>query len=93
MSARAESEAFWAEFPRSLIARGLTGVELVVFDAHEGLKAAIARLLRCPRQRCSVHFLRDCLGRARKDQNGLLAALIRPIFQADSEDQPHQRLG
>jgi putative transposase len=54
----AETEAFWTEFLRSLIARGLTGVQLVVSDAHEGLKAAIARLLRCPWQRCTVHFLR-----------------------------------
>jgi transposase-like protein len=87
-----ETEAFWREFLKSLIARGLTGVQLVVSDAHEGLKAAIARLLRCPWQRCCVHFLRDCLGHARKDQHGLLAALIRPIFQADSGEQARQRL-
>jgi putative transposase len=89
----AETEAFWTDFLRSLIARGLSGVQLVVSDAHAGLKAAIARLLRCPWQRCSVHFLRDCLGHARKDQHGLLAALIRPIFQAESGDQARQRLG
>jgi putative transposase len=88
-----ETEAFWREFLRSLIARGLAGVQLVVSDAHEGLKAAIARLLRCPWQRCTVHFLRDCLGHARKDQHGLLGALIRPIFQADSGEQARQRLG
>jgi putative transposase len=56
----AETEAFWREFLRSLIARGLTGVELVISDAHEGLKNAIARTLSCPWQRCTVHFLRDC---------------------------------
>jgi putative transposase len=88
----AETEAFWTEFLRALIARGLAGVQLVVSDAHEGLKAAIARLLRCPWQRCGVHFLRDCLGHARKDQHGLLAALIRPIFQAGSGDQARDRL-
>jgi putative transposase len=88
----AETEAFWTDFLRSLQARGLAGVRLVVSDAHEGLKAAIARLLRCPWQRCCVHFLRDCLGHARKDQHGLLAALIRPIFQADSGEQARQRL-
>jgi putative transposase len=68
----AETEAFWDAFLRSLLARSLTGVQLVVSDAHEGLKAAIARLLGCPWQRCSVHFLRDCLGHARKDQHGRL---------------------
>ena len=52
----AETEAFWTEFLRSLIARGLAGVQLVVSDAHEGLKAAIARQLRCPWQRCGVHY-------------------------------------
>jgi putative transposase len=88
----AETEAFWREFVKSLIARGLSGVQLVVSDAHEGLKAAIARHLRCPWQRCCVHFLRDCLGHARRDQHGLLAALIRPIFQADSGERARQRL-
>jgi putative transposase len=88
----AETEAFWTDFLRSLIAGGLAGVQLVVSDAHAGLKAAIARLLRCPWQRCTVHFLRDCLGHARKDQHGLLAALIRPIFGADTDDQARERL-
>jgi putative transposase len=88
----AETEAFWAEFLRSLVARGLSGVQLVVSDAHEGLKQAIARVLSCPWQRCTVHFLRDCLGHARRDQHGLLAALIRPIFQADSGEQARDRL-
>ena len=88
----AETEAFWTEFLRSLVARGLAGVQLVVSDAHEGLKQAIARVLSCPWQRCTVHFLRDCLGHARRDQHGLLAALIRPIFQADSAGQARDRL-
>jgi putative transposase len=88
----AETEAFWTEFLRSLVARGLVGVQLVVSDAHEGLKQAIARVLSCPWQRCTVHFLRDCLGHARKDQHGLLAAMIRPIFNADSGEQARDRL-
>jgi putative transposase len=88
----AETEAFWSEFLRSLVGRGLAGVQLVVSDAHEGLKQAIAKLLGCPWQRCTVHFLRDCLGHARRDQHGLLAALIRPIFQADSGEQARDRL-
>jgi putative transposase len=74
------------------VARGLRGVQLVVSDAHEGLKQATARVLSCPWQRCTVHFLRDCLGHARRDQHGLLAALIRPIFQADSGEQARDRL-
>jgi putative transposase len=76
----AETEAFWTTFLRDLVKRGLTGVQLAISDAHPGLKAAIAKVLGAPWQRCTVHFLRDCLGHARKDQHGLLAALIRPVF-------------
>src|SRR5919109_618193 len=79
----AETESFWREFLRSLVARGLVGVELAISDAHPGLKAALAQVLGCPWQRCTVHFLRDCLGHARRDQQPMLAALIRPLFNAD----------
>jgi len=58
----AETEAFWRSFLRSLVERGLNGVQLVVSDAHAGLKKAIAQVLGCPWQRCSVHFLREALG-------------------------------
>jgi putative transposase len=88
-----ETEAFWRAFLRSLVARGLLGVRLAVSDAHPGLKAALAQVLGAPWQRCTVHFLRDCLGHARRDQHGLLGALIRPIFGADSAEQARQRLG
>src|SRR5829696_2515759 len=63
-----------------------------ISDAHAGLKAAIAKVLGCSWQRCTVHFRRDCLGHARRDQHGLLAALIRPIFNADSLAQARDRL-
>jgi putative transposase len=88
----AETEAFWTEFLRGLVARGLIGVQLAISDAHAGLKAAIAKVLGCSWQRCTVHFLRDCLGHARKDQHGLLAALIRPIFGAEDIEQARDRL-
>src|ERR671925_430094 len=89
----AETEAFWTDFLRGLVARGLIGVQLAISDAHAGLKAAIAKVLGCAWQRCTVHFLRDCLGHARKDQHGLLGALIRPIFQAASGEEARARLG
>ena len=89
----AETEAFWREFLRSLVKRGLVGVQLAISDAHPGLKAALAQVLGVPWQRCTVHFLRDCLGHARKDQHGLLAALIRPVFQAEAGEQARERLG
>src|SRR3954466_15447000 len=88
MAGEAETEAFWTEFLRGLVARGLVGVQLAISDAHAGLKAAIAKVLGCSWQRCTVHFLRDCLGHARKDQHGLLAALIRPIFNAETSRKP-----
>jgi putative transposase len=88
----AETETFWTEFLRGLVARGLIGVQLAISDAHAGLKAAIAKVLGCAWQRCTVHFLRDCLGHARKDQHGLLAALIRPIFNAEDLEQARDRL-
>src|SRR3954467_11601082 len=88
----AETEAFWTEFLRGLVKRGLVGVQLAISDAHAGLKAAIAKVLGCAWQRCTVHFLRDCLGHARKDQHGLLGALIRPIFNADNLEQARDRL-
>jgi putative transposase len=82
----AETEAFWRSFLRSLVKRGLQGVQLVVSDAHEGLKAAIAQVLGCPWQRSTVHFLREALGHARKDQRGMLAALLRPLFNAGENE-------
>jgi putative transposase len=91
-SAKRRTEAFWTEFIKGLVARGLVGVQLVISDAHEGLKNAIAKALGAPWQRCTVHFLRDCLGHARRDQHGLLGALIRPLFNADSLDQARDRL-
>ena len=89
----AETEAFWRDFLRGLVKRGLTGVQLVVSDAHEGLKNAIAQVLGAPWQRCTVHFLREALGHVRKEQQPMLAALIRPIFNAESGEQARELLG
>jgi len=89
----AETEAFWRSFLRSLVERGLSGVELVVSDAHAGLKKAIAQVLGCAWQRCSVHFLRETLGHVRKDQQGMVAALLRPIFNADTGEQARELVG
>jgi transposase-like protein len=85
-----ETEPFWRGFLRGLVERGLSGVQLVVSDAHPGLKKAIAQVLGCPWQRCSVHFLRELLGHVRRDQQGMLSALIRPIFQADDAQQARE---
>jgi putative transposase len=88
----AETEAFWTEFLRSLVARGLVGVQLTISDAHPGLKAAIARVLGSPWQRCTVHFLRDLRGHCRKDQHDALGALIRQLFTAADGAEARRRL-
>jgi putative transposase len=88
-----ETEAFWRSFLRGLVSRGLLGCELVVSDAHAGLKAAIAQVLGCSWQRCSVHFLRESLGHARKEQQGMLGALLRPIFSAPDGETARALLG
>ncbi len=88
----AETEAFWTEFLRSLVARGLVGVQLAISDAHPGLKAAIARVLGAPWQRCTVHFLRDLRGHCRKDQHDALGALIRQLFTAPDGTEARRRL-
>jgi transposase-like protein len=88
----AETEAFWTEFLRSLVARGLVGVQLAISDAHPGLKAAIARVLGSAWQRCTVHFLRDLRGHCRKDQHDALGALIRQLFTAPDGVEARRRL-
>jgi putative transposase len=82
-----EDGAFWTAFLRSLKARGLGGVQLVISDAHTGLKAAIsAVLLGASWQRCRVHFLRNVLAQVPKGNAEMVAAAIRTIFaQPDAE--------
>jgi transposase-like protein len=89
----AESEAFWREFLRSMVARGLAGVQLAIRDAHPGLKAALAQVLGVLWQRCTVSFLRGLRGHARKVQHDVLGALIRPIFTAPEGVEARRRLG
>ena len=86
-----ESGAFWREFLLRLKRRGLHGVQLVISDAHEGLKAAIARVLACPWQRCTVHFVRDMDQHVRRDQRGLIGAALREIFNDEDQAQAKQR--
>jgi transposase-like protein len=88
----AESEAFWREFLRGLLARGLEGVRLAVSDAHEGLKRAIAQVLGCPWQRCTVHFLRDMQGHVHRSQQQMVAAAVRQVFAAEDGAEARTRL-
>jgi putative transposase len=88
-----ETEAYWVAFLRSLRERGLTGVRLCVSDEHLGLKNAIARVLGCPWQRCTVHFVRDMLRHCRPAQRGMVSAALREVFNADGHDAAGERCG
>ena len=81
-----EAEPFWTSFLRSLTRRGLRGVKLVISDAHEGLKAAAAKVLSCTWQRCKVHFLRNALAHAGKGQRQMVLALINTIFAQETPE-------
>jgi len=78
-----EAETFWMDFLRSLKARGLDGVKMVISDAHLGLKSAIARVFEATWQRCRVHWMRNALAHVSKGQHTVVAAAIRQAF-----DQP-----
>src|SRR6201984_3719833 len=81
-----EAEVFWTDFLRKLTRRGLRGVKLIVSDAHEGLKAAVAKVLNASWQRCRVHFMRNVLAHAGKQGRRVVAAFIATAFaQEDAE--------
>jgi transposase-like protein len=75
-----EAETFWTEFLRSLARRGLRGVKLAISDAHEGLKAAVAKVLHATWQRCRVHTMRNLLAHAGRQGRGVAAAFIATAF-------------
>lgn len=81
-----EAEPFWTSFLRSLTRRGLRGVKLVISDAHEGIKAAVAKVLKSTWQRCRVHFLRNALAHAGKGQRQMVLALINTVFAQDNQE-------
>lgn len=76
-----EDGAGWTAFLRSLVARGLSGVKLVISDAHEGLRNAIATVLPGSSwQRCRTHFMRNLLCKVPKKAQPAVGALVRSIF-------------
>ena len=75
-----EAETFRVTFLKSLLKRGLKGVKLVVSDAHDGLKAAIARALGATYQRCRVHWMRNVLAHVGKAQQSMASAALRQAF-------------
>ena len=82
-----EAETFWLEFLRKLKRRGLAGVKLVISDAHEGIKAAAARVFRASWQRCRMHFMRNALAHAgRSGRREWRRASIATAFAQDHAD-------
>jgi transposase-like protein len=84
-----EAEPFWTAFLRSLTRRGLRGVKLVIADAHQGLKAAAAKVLNATWQRCRVHFMRNALAHVGVRQRQMVAAAIRTAFAQESQQAAH----
>ena len=86
-----EAEPFWVGFLRKLARRGLRGVKLVISDAHEGLKAAITKVLCATWQRCRVHFMRNALAHAGKSGRRVVSAFVATAFaQNDAEAAKQQ---
>ncbi len=84
-----EAETFWLDFLRSLTRRGLRGVKLVISDAHEGLKAAVTKVLRATWQRCRVHFSRTALAHAGKTQRRIVSAWIGTAYAQEDAVAAH----
>jgi putative transposase len=87
-----EAETFWSAFLKSLARRGLSGVKLVISDAHEGLKAAVRRVFRATWQRCRVHWMRNALAYVAKSQQNMAAAVLRQAFIQPDRAQASQVL-
>lgn len=81
-----EAEVFWTDFLRSLARRGLRGVKLVVSDAHEGIKAAVSKVMNCTWQRCRVHFMRNVMAHAGRSGRAMVSAFIGTAFAQDDAE-------
>jgi transposase-like protein len=81
-----EAEPFWTAFLRKLARRGLRGVKLVISDAHEGIKAAVSKLLHASWQRCRVHFMRNVLAHAGRQGRRVVSAFIATAFAQDDAE-------
>ena len=88
-----EEAVLWRSFFQGLVARGLHGVQLVISDAHVGLKQAIAEVfVGAAWQRCRVHFMRNLLARVPKAAQAMVAATVRTIFQQASRGAAQRQL-
>ena len=91
--ATTEDTAAWTAFLRALVARGLSGVELVISDAHGGIKAAIAQVFsEASWQRCRTHFMANLASRVAKGNWPMIATLVRSIFEQPDRDTTWSQL-
>jgi transposase-like protein len=81
-----EAETFWTAFLRKLARRGLRGVKLVISDAHEGIKAAVSKVLNATWQRCRVHFMRNVLAHSGRQGRRVVSAFIATAFAQDDAE-------
>jgi len=81
-----EAETFWTAFLRKLARRGLRGVKLVISDAHEGIKASVAKVMTATWQRCRVHFMRNVLAHAGRSGRRVVSAFIATAFAQDDAE-------
>jgi hypothetical protein len=88
-----EAETFWSTFLKSMVRHGLCGVKLVISDAHEGLKAAIRRVLSFTWQRCRVHWMRNALSYVPKGQQSMVSAALRQAFIQPDTTEPNKVVG
>ena len=86
-----EAETFWTAFLRKLARRGLRGVKLVISDSHEGIKAAVSKVLSTTWQRCRVHFMRNVLAHAGKQGRRVISAFIATAFAQDDANAARQQ--
>ncbi len=88
-----ESKPGWTEFLESLVKRGLSGVKLVISDAHLGLREAIRRVfIGAAWQRCRVHFMRNVLAKVHRSKQPIVAALVKTIFAQVSQEEARNKL-
>lgn len=86
-----ETEEGWGQFFKSLKERGLSGVQLVVSDAHGGLKNAVRKVLKAEWQRCKVHFYRNVLGQVPKRSQAEVSEAIKAVFVQRDEKSARQK--